>query len=561
MAKKPTPAKITKTAKPTSAGSSLNFDKYATQISIGLMVLLLIIMFMIRLNFKEMSFERDEGTYSYMGKLLTEGKKPYSYFYEMKPPALYYMYGLIVAIFGTSVAGLHVGFFVVNLLTCLFLFLWVRKMLNPAAGAVAAVAYSIISTAPHASGLTIQSEHLLCLFMVPGLWLLWEAFTDNKTWQWAGAGALLSWALLIKQNTLFFIAFAGLAIILHHFLVKKEKGIAALWRPVLLFGAGVLVQVLLVLGILLANGSFNDFIFFIYEYPKSQYLSSIEFSRGMEYMQNRYAAIKLDYEIIWYTAFAGIILFWIFGKNLFLKVILTLLLAFSLLSVAPGLRFYGHYWIHFLPAIAVLFAAALYVITEKLKEKGILNNPQFIVLLVLCAVFFINLNTNKAYYFISDPEQVVRTVYGTNPFVESRKVADFLNTKMTKDDQLVVFGSEPQIYMYTDKDAPTRHFYTGNLVQSHPIVKQWSEEFKNDFMKANPRYVVWVQHPFSWSVPREGGNTDFIEWGFDLIKKNYHPVGYADIISRGQTEYIWNNDALNYKPKGKEYLMVAERNN
>ena len=560
MAKKPTTPKQNKATQASSSGLSVNFDKYAPHISIGVMILFLIIMFMIRLNFKEMSFERDEGTYSYMGKLLTEGKKPYSYFYEMKPPALYYMYGLIVAIFGTTVAGLHVGFFVVNFITCLFLFLWVRRMFNPAAGAIAAVAYSIISTAPHASGLTIQSEHLLCLFMVPGLWLLWEAFSQNKTWQWLTSGALLSWALLIKQNTLFFIAFAGLAIILHHFLVKKEKGIASLWRPVLLFGAGVIVPVLLVLGILVANGSFKDFIFFIYEYPKTQCLSSIEFSRGMGYMQNRYEAIKTNYEIIWYLGFAGLVLVWVFSKNMFLKISLTLLLIFSFLSVAPGLRFYGHYWIHFLPAVAVLFATAIYIITEKLKEKGVLKNPQFIAILVLCVVFFINLNTNKSYYFITDPETVVRGVYGTNPFVESRKVADYLNNKMQKNDQLVVFGSEPQIYMYTGKDAITRHFYTGNLVQLHPIVKEWSAEFKQDFMKAQPKYVVWVQHPYSWSLPK-GASTEFIDWGWDTIKKGYHPIGYADIISHNQTEYVWDNEALNYRPKGNEYLMVLERNN
>lgn len=560
MAKKPTNSRTQKPNKPASVSQAVNFDKYALQISIGLLVLFLLIMFFIRLNFKDMSFERDEGTYSYMGKLLTEGKKPYSYFYEMKPPALYYMYGLMVALFGSTVAGLHVGFFLVSTLTSVFMFLWIKRMLNPAAGTLAAVAYSIISTSPHASGLTIQSEHLLCLFLIPGLWILWEAFKDNKSWQWLLSGALLSWALLIKQNTLFFIAFAGLAIILHHFLIKKDKGIAGLWKPVLLFGSGVIIPVALVLGILVANGSFKDFIFFIYEYPKTQYLSSIEFSRGMGYLQNRFSAIKYDYEIIWYPAFAGILAFWMLSKNLFLKINLTLLLVLSLLSIAPGLRFYGHYWIHFLPAIAVLFAAAIFIVTEKLKETGTLKNPQFISLLLLCGVFFISLNTNKDYYFISDPEKVVRAVYGTNPFVESRKVSDFLNTKMKKEDGLVVFGSEPQIYMYTQKDAPSRHFYCGNLVQGHPIVKDWSEEFKKDFAKANPKYAVWVQHPYSWSVPKNG-NTAFIDWGYDQLKKNYHPIGYADIVENSKTEYVWDAAALPYKPKGPEYLIVLERNN
>lgn len=560
MAKKQTNPKTQKSKTQSSVSPSFNFDKYSNQLSLGVMLIFLLILFFIRLNFKEMSFERDEGTYAYMGKLLVEGKTPYSYFYEMKPPALYYMYGLMVAIFGTSVAGLHIGFFILSFLTSIFLFLWIRKMFNPAAGAVAAVAYSIISTAPHASGLTIQSEHLLCLFFIPGLWLLWEALNSNKTWQWILSGALLSWALLIKQNTLFFIAFAGLSIILYHFISKKEKNLKGLWKPVLLFGTGIIAPILVVLVILVSNGSFKDFIFFIYEYPKTQYLSSIEFSRGMGYLQNRFSAIKYDYELIWYPALAGLVVFWILSKDLFLKISLSLFLVLSLLSIAPGLRFYGHYWIHFLPAIAVSFAALLFVFTEKLKEAGILKNPQFVMLLVLCLVMFLNINTNKEYYFITDTEKVVRAVYGSNPFPESRKVSEYLNTKMKAEDNLVVFGSEPQIYMYTNKDASSRHFYCGNLVQGHPIVKTWAEEFKKDFFKANPKYAVWVQQPYSWSVPKNG-NTAFIDWGFDQLKKNYHPIGYADYIDPSKTEYVWDAPALNYKPKGTEYLIVLERNN
>lgn len=551
----------TAAAKPNAAAStSFNFDKYAVQISIALLILFLLIMFMIRLNFKEMSFERDEGTYAYMGKLLTEGKKPYSFFYEMKPPALYYMYGLMVAIFGTSVAALHIGFFLLNAITSVFMYFWVRKMFNPAAGTLAAVAYSIISTSAHASGLTIQSEHLLCLFVIPGLWLLWEAMDSNKIWQWMLSGALLSWAMLIKQNALFFIAFAGLVMILHHFLVKKEKGISSLIKPVLLFGSGVLIPIVIVLGILLTNGTFKDFIFFIYEYPKSQYLSTIEFPRGMGYLQNRFEAIKFDYEIIWYPALIGLVAFWIFGKNMFLKIVLTLLFVLSLLSIAPGLRFYGHYWIHFLPAIAVLFAASIFLLTDKLKTAGIIKNPQFIAMMILCVAFFINLSTNKNYYFNADPERVVRAVYGSNLFPESRKVSDYLNTKMTKDDKLVVFGSEPQIYLYTNKDAISRHFYCGNLVQNHPIVKDWVKEFKSDYAKANPKYAVWVQQPYSWSVPRNG-NTSFIDWAYDQLKKDYHPIGYADYIGPSQTEYVWDAAAMPYKPKGQEYMMVLQRNN
>ncbi|HMG16020.1 MAG TPA: glycosyltransferase family 39 protein [Saprospiraceae bacterium] len=560
MSKKPKSNKVINSSIKLKSTKGLGLDKNASIFAIGALIVFLLIYFLIRLHFKEMSFERDEGTYAYMGKLLLEGKKPYSYFYEMKPPGLFYMYGVMVALFGTTVSGLHIGFFLVNLITSVFVFLWIKKMLNQTSGVLAAIAYSIISTSPHASGLTIQAEHLLNLFMIPGLWLLWEALTSNKKLYWFLSGIFLSWALLIKQNTIFFIAFAGIVIILYHFIVNKGKTIKKLIQSVLLFSAGILLPIIIVICILLINGSFSDFIFFIYEFPKTLYLSSIEFSRGMGYMKDRLQLIMLNYALIWYMAILGLLLVWLIGKDLFIKIVVSLFLLLSLFSVAPGLRFYGHYWIHFLPTIALLFAVFVNTITQFIASKNWTKSPQFLSVAILAIVVFENINTNKEYYFQSDPERVVRMVYGSNLFPESRKVSEFLNRKMNPEDGLIVLGSEPQIYLYTNKDCASRHFYCGNLVQKHPKVTEWATEFKSDFGKANPKYAIWVQHPFSWSMPKEG-NKDFVDWAYGELVNKYHPIGYADYIDQNTTEYIWDQAAVQYKPKGKEYMIVLERNN
>jgi len=535
-------------------------DKYAPILGTVLLAGLLFLFFLLRLHYKDMSYERDEGTYAYMGKLLLEGKKPYTYFYEMKPPGLFYMYAFMISIFGSSVTGLHIGFFIINILTSLAMFGWIRRMLNPTAGVLAAVAYSIISTSPHASGLTIQAEHLLCLFLLGGLWMLWEAFHANKSWMWILAGVLMSWSFLIKQNGAFFILFALVAIFLDHFMSGEKRKNSELVKSVSLFGIGGIIPVALMVGILAAQGSLKEFWFFIYEFPKQQYLTSIEFSRGMGYFQDRLGLIKSGYEWVWYTAGLGLILSWIFDSSLKRKILTTLLLILSVLSIAPGLRFYGHYWIHFLPAIAVLFAVAVNLATEWMASNKWINHPKTISLIVLFLVSILTINANKLYFFSADPEKVVRMVYGSNPFPESRKVGDFLNTVMKPDEKLMVLGSEPQIYMYTDKFCASRHFYCGNLVQKPEIVKTWAKEFKNDFTKNPPDYVVWVNHPFSWSIP-QGGDTKFIDWAYKQIMISYHPIGWAEYISPNESKYTFDvKNAMNYKPSAKEYMIVLQKN-
>src|ERR1044071_2696036 len=85
------------------------------KICYALLALLIIIVVMIRTNFLNIPYERDEGGYSYYGKLLLEGKTPYKDFYEQKLPGIFYFYAFMVSIFGSTVKGMHTGFIWLNI--------------------------------------------------------------------------------------------------------------------------------------------------------------------------------------------------------------------------------------------------------------------------------------------------------------------------------------------------------------------------------------------------------------------------------------------------------------
>ncbi|MBK8722828.1 MAG: hypothetical protein IPL95_11335 [Saprospiraceae bacterium] len=84
MAKKPI-AKATKIEEKKETVNTIESSKSnSTLLYTILTAALLILMFVIRLNFLEIPYERDEGAYSYYGQLLNEGKTPYIDFYEQK---------------------------------------------------------------------------------------------------------------------------------------------------------------------------------------------------------------------------------------------------------------------------------------------------------------------------------------------------------------------------------------------------------------------------------------------------------------------------------------------
>jgi hypothetical protein len=71
----------------------------------------LIVLFVasIRIRLLQIPLERDEGEFAYMGQLMLKGIPPYLLAYNMKLPSIYTLYALIMAIFGQTIVGIHIG--------------------------------------------------------------------------------------------------------------------------------------------------------------------------------------------------------------------------------------------------------------------------------------------------------------------------------------------------------------------------------------------------------------------------------------------------------------------
>src|SRR6185295_17207704 len=68
----------------------------------------------IRIRLLDFPLERDEGEYAYAGQLILQGIPPYQQAYNMKLPGTYYAYAAIMAVFGETTRGIHLGLLVVN---------------------------------------------------------------------------------------------------------------------------------------------------------------------------------------------------------------------------------------------------------------------------------------------------------------------------------------------------------------------------------------------------------------------------------------------------------------
>jgi hypothetical protein len=116
-------------------------------------------------------------------------------------------------------------------------------------------------------------------------------------------------------------------------------------------------------------------------------------------------------------------------------------------------------------------------------------------------------------------------VFGFDP-AASRAAAEHVRSRSTPDDSLLVFGFEPQMYVYSGRRALTRHVSDAPLTGETSIREErrqaWFEEMMADLRREPPLYIVESAPP----RPRPDWCAPF----WSLLAANYqHEASYGDL--------------------------------
>ena len=522
---------------------------------------LILLVYIIRSNFFETPFERDEGDYFYLGKLILDGKVPYIDFYEQKLPGLFYSYSLIIRLFGYSLRAAHIGFLCINILTIVILYLIGNKLFNKITAIITAFSFAILSLTPQMSGFTTQSEHLVIFFASGGFLALIYALKDQKYWYlYPLAGLLICYSFLIKQSAIFFILAGGITVLIH-FLTQKPIQWKILIKSVLLYSAGVFLMYGIIILALYRQNALSEMWYWTIKYA-GNYVSAMPLKEGLKHFSNIWKLITADYALFWVLAGLGMIAVLFTKKSRSFKIIIWIIAILSCLTIIPGLYFYGHYFLMLTPILAVLMGISFYSVSDLLKGK---INPNYLNLSLLLIFMFIaagHLKSQEQYYFKPGRTKLLRQVYGMNPFPESKIVGDFIKMHTEKNDLIAVLGSEPEIYVYADRRCASKHHYITFLMGDtikFPMNKTYQKEFIHDIETKKPKYLIYYKHYVSW-LRNPAFERSIDNWFTDFSNKNYKLVGIADMVSPEQTNYIWYDEVGKYKPLGEFLIGVFEIN-
>ncbi len=521
---------------------------------LGLLLLVIIFFALVRWHLRNIPLERDEGEYAYAGQLMLHGIPPYTLLYSMKLPGSFAGYAAIMAIFGQTIAGIHLGVLVINAATTFLIFLLGKRLFGPLAGVVAAASYALLSTSPSVIGLAGHATHFVVLPAVGGVLLLLSAVERRGAWRCFWSGVLFGLAFLMKQPGIMFGIFGGV------YLLKVEWGVAPRdWRSslrrVVTYAGGVVLPFLVTCLAMVACGAFTRFWFWTFLYAR-EYATTIPLGDGFDLLRLNFPQVVQPAIWIWIFAAVGLsAIAWDRAARERRFVLITFLV-FSALAVCPGLYFRKHYFILLLPAVALLAGAAVSRATEALDHSKEGRAWSFLPAAIFVVAFISSIYAQRVYLFEMDPITASRAVYGLNPFPEAVKVADYIKSHSPPDARIAVLGSEPEIYFYADRRSATGYIYTYSLMEPQPYAVEMQKAMIGEIEAARPEYVVLVNVPESFGRLRDS-DPHIFSWMDRYVPEEYEAVGVADMFDG--TTYVWADEGKAYQPRSRSFIRVYKR--
>ncbi len=506
---------------------------------VALLLLVIIFFALIRYRLHDVPLERDEGEYAYSGQLLLQRIPPYQLAYNMKLPGIYAAYAAIMAVFGETPAGIHLGLLLLNAFTILALYFLAALLFGSLAGLIAAASYGLLSTSSSVMGFEAHATHFVALPAIVGVLLLLKALDSHRHWLLFASGLCGGVAVLMKQHGVFFVLFCLAYLLWPDASRATTRGKTA--KQLSIYFSGVVVPYAITCLWLYKAGVFQEFWFWTVSYA-GEY-SRMGLRRAVHAFLENSAGVVAPAIPIWILAALGLSALWCSPPVRRHSRFILLLFLCSFLSLCPGAFFRPHYYILILPVTAMLVGIAVTGSAAFLGER----NWRWLPLLVFLAGFAITIFLQRKDYFTRSPLAVFQETYPHDPFLAAEEVAQFIKQHSLPPDRIAVIGSEPEIYFYAHRHSATGYLYMYSLIVRQTYTQRMRAQFMQELETNRPEYVVYVDVWNSWGE-RQGAPqaAQFWSWLENYMHTGYERVGVAEIDPA--TRYLWGNEAATYVP-------------
>jgi 4-amino-4-deoxy-L-arabinose transferase-like glycosyltransferase len=502
----------------------------------------------VRIRLLGTPLERDEGEYAYMGQLLLKGIPPYTYAYTMKLPGVAIVYAVIMYIFGQSATSIHIGLMLINMASMGLIYLLGKRFFNKETAIYAAAFHALLSLSQSVLGISAHATQLVVLFSLLGIILLDRSLKNQNTPMIFVGGICFGMAFLMKQHAAIMMIFA----LIFQIWPKCDRDKKIFLKDCFAFLSGAAIPYILIALGLYNAGVFDRFWFWTFQYAR-EYANGLSISKGLNEFASQFTAIVEPNLPIWLLACAGIAIL-CRSKTYTNKLFFIGYLTASFVMVSQGFYFRPHYFILMLPATAILAGYATQSATHFFSGR---LGP-IIPTLIIATAFGYFIYSESNYLFRLTPVEVSRKIYGTNPFPEALRIADYLRRQTTKEDRIAILGSEPEILFYADRLSATGHIYMYGLMENHRYAEEMQRQLISEIESTAPAFIVVVNNSTSWLLRQDSLNK-VLDWGDSYIPLRYDEVGIVEIFDDKPSRYLWGEETAGYEPKAESFVSIFKR--
>jgi 4-amino-4-deoxy-L-arabinose transferase-like glycosyltransferase len=428
----------------------------------------------------------DETVYCIVANEIVDGGRPYVDAVERKPPLLFWLYaGIIEATGKFNPAGLHAVAVAWTLATMAGLYVIGRHLFDRGTGLVAALLYSVYQPWGTFKNLAFNGELIMNLPLVCACAIVFARSSARLRPELLAAGALLGVAFLLKQPAAIAAVPLGIYLLLPTYRTSRRLTRTASRIHAFLLTVGFFGVLGLIAAVLHKQGILRDAFFW-----------TITNHANPHVFWGKGALCTLAFLACCSPLVIGAALsfrdkYGLWARNSSERTALLALLVASAIGAAAGGRFYPHYYIQLIPALALL-AAPYYARIWSGRDQprhGLLRPATSYALLAVTVVAFF-----------------IASYVGLASRRQASEAGRYLSENSAPDDRIFIWGHGAWIYMESRRRPACRYILTFPLTgrvfggrlpgvdtRKWIVPGAWNI-LEEDFSKHPPVFIVDLEH-------------------------------------------------------------------
>ena len=437
-----------------------------------------VITFLIRFPYLFRSvYNWDEASYLIGAYLIKTNHIPWIDFWGNKSPFCYYVYYLLLEIFGQSIFSIRLAAVFVISISTYILYLIISKFTEDFYIVILSILLCILlQSTVLINGKSLTTEHLA---LIPILFSFYLSIYSEKNFNYFIIGVLIGIAVFIRSN----LAFLSIIILLIPFF-DKNNYVEKVKNLLLIIGGGLFILSLNILFFLSTNIDVFIKSFFFYPLEMSYLKNDKNFLIHLiSIIRVSLAPVDLNIFIrflFWFLGFAGFFYCILnFNKNKSFYIISIIYFTGISLSIVFSKNPFPHYLIQLIPFIVIF--VFIFIINSRIKSS-LLFTLTIAIVVSSISIFLDYSNLYKKY-------KSYETVY----YDDTYKIKNYI-TKLNLNQNYTILATTDNtqlLYFLLEKRPLSKMIHTSDMAREVPLKYAYGE-VKN---KQSEIYYVLNQEP------------------------------------------------------------------